>query len=83
MKFSAAWCGPCKAMKPIWNEVVKSNNNSNIEYVDIDIDVDDATTSQYNVKSIPTTIFFKNDVEVERKSGVVRDLKETAERHLS
>lgn len=82
MKFSAVWCGPCKAMKPIWDATVKENVNPDIEYVAIDIDDDETTTVKHNIRSVPTTIFFKDGQEVERVSGTIRDIKGSAEKYL-
>lgn len=82
LKFSALWCGPCKSFKPIWENVVEKNTNPDIEYVAIDIDEDDATTSKYKIRSIPTTVFLKDDVEVERVAGVIKDLQQISEKHL-
>lgn len=57
VKFSAEWCGPCKAFAPVIKEVVEETG---IEYIEADID--DETGSElsikFGVRSVPTTIAF-------------------------
>lgn len=67
VKFSAQWCGPCRQFEPIFNSV--SAQQSNVEFVKVDIDRSKDIASKYNVRSIPTTIFFKNGREVGRING--------------
>lgn len=58
---TADWCSACKAMKPIFEkEVIKLNID--YEYVDIDSDYGVELCSKYNIKNIPTLLFF-NDKE--------------------
>lgn len=69
--FSASWCNPCKVTKPIV-EKVKTQRDENIEIVVID-EVDDNLLSQikteFGIKSVPTTVFLKDNKEVARKIG--------------
>jgi thioredoxin 1 len=69
--FSASWCMPCKMTKPIV-EKVNNERDENIEIVVID-EIDDSLLndikSELTIKSVPTTVFFKNGVEVDRKVG--------------
>ena len=68
--FFAEWCGPCKAMEPIIEEVAKEYEGKfTIGKLDVDAEADLA--QQYGVMSIPTMIFFKDGKEVERFSGAV------------
>ena len=50
--FSATWCGPCKAFKPIMEELKEEGYN--ITFLDVDTNSDLA--KQYNIRSVPTTI---------------------------
>lgn len=68
IKFSAPWCGPCKAIKPLWEKVKKENPS--IQFEMVDIDEDEAAVITHQIGSIPTTIYIKNGVEVLRKVGV-------------
>ena len=63
--FSAEWCGPCKTMGPIMDNIKKS-----YPVHKINIDYDTMYVSQYNVKSIPTVVILENGQEVSRFTGV-------------
>ena len=63
IKFSATWCGPCR--------VVKENLKDVENIKDVDIEENMELAAKYNVRKIPMLIFFKNDVEVHRHSGVI------------
>ena len=63
--FTATWCGPCKAFKPIMNEI--KNEGYSVEI--IDLDSNQALANQYNVRSVPTTVIEQNGVEVDRFVG--------------
>lgn len=67
--FSATWCGPCKMMAPILNDVAQSmKGKANV--VMLDIDKNQQTTSDFNVTSVPTLILFKDGQEKQRVVGV-------------
>ncbi len=74
-KFSASWCGPCKALAPVMNEI--KGNFSNVSFHDIDIDENFEIASQYGVRSVPTVIIENNGVEVSRFVGVQSKLAYT------
>jgi thioredoxin 1 len=67
-KFSAAWCGPCRALAPIINEVKGQFSNVVFEEYDIDTAFDEAT--KYGIRSVPTIIVEKDGVEVDRFAGM-------------
>ena len=69
LRFTAPWCGPCKILKPIYDEIVKENPNPKIEYKTIDVDEDAALSVLHQVRGIPTIIYLKNDREVFRLVG--------------
>lgn len=64
--FYANWCGPCKMFGPIFEEV---SNESNINFVKLDVDKDSNISREYGVMSIPTIILFKDGKEVKRFTG--------------
>jgi len=67
--FTADWCGPCKKLKPLIDEYVKTNFD--IEYVKIDIDADPATANKYDVMAIPTLILTDGESIMNRHTGVM------------
>lgn len=67
--FFAEWCGPCKMMAPIIEEIIKKNKDENVKIGKLNIDENQEIASQYNVMSIPTFIVFKNGKAVAQKVG--------------
>jgi thioredoxin-like negative regulator of GroEL len=63
--FSAPWCGPCKAFKPLMESL-----QSEMSITFIDVDSSPQTAAQYNVRSVPTTILVENGMEKGRFVGV-------------
>jgi thioredoxin 1 len=66
-KFSAVWCGPCRALAPVMNEIKGQFSNVKFEDYDVDEAYDEAT--QYGIRSVPTVIIVKDGKEVERFTG--------------
>jgi thioredoxin 1 len=67
-KFSAEWCGPCRVLAPVMNEI--KGQFSNVKFEEYDIDVYNEVTEQYGVRSVPTVIIEKDGVELQRFSGL-------------
>jgi len=67
-KFSAVWCGPCRALAPVMNEIKGQFSNVKFEEYDVDVAYEEAT--KYGVRSVPTVIVEKNGIEVDRFAGV-------------
>ena len=66
--FYADWCGPCKMMSPIIDEIAEENDNVKVGKLNVDEAQNIAV--KYNVMSIPTIIIFKNGKEDKRFVGV-------------
>ena len=72
--FWAPWCGPCRAVSPIIDELAQEYAGK-INVVKVNIDEESALSDTYDVQSIPTIVFFKNGNEVSRSSGVKTKLQ--------
>ena len=68
--FWAPWCGPCKIISPIIEELAKEFDKK-IKFGKINIDEDAKTASSYGVMSIPTLIFFKKGKPVNQAVGAL------------
>src|SRR5690606_17357023 len=68
--FFATWCGPCKMMSPILDDV-KNRVGESANIIKIDVDRNAQAASAYQVRGVPTLILFKNGQPIWRKSWVV------------
>ena len=68
--FYATWCGPCKTMAPILEQVA-AQHGGKVRIIKIDVDRNAAVAQQFRVQSIPTLILFHQGKPVWRQAGVV------------
>jgi thioredoxin 1 len=75
--FWAAWCGPCRVVAPILEEIAAERDDLRI--VKLDVDANQQTAAQYQVLSIPTLILFKNGEVAKKVIGAYPKKKLEAE----
>lgn len=68
--FTAPWCGPCKALSPIMDEIAKEMKD--VEIVKINVDEQAESAQSKNITSIPTLIIEQDGVEKERRVGAAQ-----------
>ena len=68
--FWATWCGPCRALGPILEEV--SNEVSSVKIVKINVDEESDLAGEFRIMSIPTMILFKDGKPVEKSVGLLQ-----------
>ena len=68
--FYAPWCGPCKIMAPIIEEIEKEFKDKNVKVFKINIDENRVSAEKYNVMSIPTLGIFENGKLKEQAVGL-------------
>lgn len=82
--FWAIWCGPCKMIAPIVEEIA-SEYNGKLKVAKMDVDANPRTSMQYGIRSIPTLMIFKGGQVVEQIVGAVpkRHLLEKLSPHMN
>ena len=81
--FFATWCGPCKAMSPILDDL-KKQMGEQVSIVKIDVDKNPGVAAKYQVRGVPTLIIFKSGEQLWMQSGVysAHDLKAILNQYL-
>ena len=68
IKYFGVWCGPCKVLGPILEDVVKEFSDINVGEIDIDQNTDIAVAD--GIRGVPTLVFYKNGQVVDRMVGL-------------
>ncbi len=66
--FYATWCGPCKALMPVIEQLAEAYKGK-IKVLKVDVDKNDALARAANIRSIPTLFFINKDGNIERTTG--------------
>lgn len=68
--FFATWCGPCKMMSPILDQLKKKSGNK-VRILKVDVDKNPKIAASYQVRGVPTLVLMKSGAILWRQSGVV------------
>lgn len=66
--FTAEWCGPCKKLKPILDNL---EDKMNLKVTRLDVEKEDDAVENYAIRNIPTIVILKDGKEVDRISGLI------------
>jgi thioredoxin 1 len=81
--FHATWCGPCKQLSPIVQEVSKEMGDA-VRVIKIDVDKNQTVAQKYQIRGVPTMMIFKQGKQLWRQSGVLPNevIKAELEKYL-
>ncbi len=82
--FWAEWCGPCRLVGPIVDELADEFSEKGLKVGKVDVDANQATSIKFNVRSIPSILFFKDGELVDTVVGAVprAHLEQKIQQHL-
>ncbi len=69
--FWAAWCGPCRMVAPILDQLADEYAEKGVKVAKLDVDSNPRTTARFGVRSIPAILFFKDGKQVDTVVGAV------------
>lgn len=67
--FNADWCGPCRMLRPVLDELAQSNDK--VKIVSVNIDSNENLAKEYGVMSIPCLVLFEKGKEIDRSVGLI------------
>lgn len=82
--FWAAWCGPCRLVAPVVEQLAAEYSDRGVTVGKLDVDANQKTASRFNVLSIPSILFFKEGELVDRIVGAVpkKTIEDRINQHL-
>ncbi len=69
--FWAEWCGPCRMIAPLLDQLLVEYADKGLKVVKVDVDANQATAMRFNVRSIPMLLFFKHGKPVDQIVGAM------------
>lgn len=67
--FRADWCGPCRLLGQIFRDILPMDG---VAFAEVDLDdAEDELVNEFNVRSIPTVLFYKNGLQIDRFTGMI------------
>ena len=73
--FYAEWCGPCKVIAPILDQIVENNENLNLKKINVDLPESKDLVTEHSVRSIPTLLFMKDNTVLHKHVGSISKVK--------
>lgn len=73
--FYAEWCGPCKVIAPILDQLVENNENLNLKKINVDLPEFKDLVTEHSVRSIPTLLFMKDNTVLHKHVGSISKVK--------
>ena len=82
--FWAPWCGPCRIVGPIEEQLAEDYADTGVRVGKLDVDENPRTASRFGIRSIPSILFFKNGLHVDTVVGAVprNHLEKKVQEHL-
>jgi thioredoxin 1 len=81
MDMYGTWCPPCKALSPVFERLAQKHTGA--LFIKVDVDLFDSVATQFKVTSMPTIVFVKNFVEIDRVVGAnIQKIEELINKHV-